>query len=219
MLPDIPDKPEILDIGCGPGRQTMVLAKHTNGHITALDTHQPFLDEVHIRAENTGVGERVTTVNRSMSEMDFAPHSFDIIWSEGAIYIMGFEKGLQFCKQSLKPGGFIAVTELTWLKGNPPEELRSYWERVYPAMKSGPEHIAIIEEAGYTLVDHFALPDSCWWDYYRPLEERIGQMRRKYAGAEEVLDFLDESQAEIDVYRQYSDCYGYVFYLMYVKSR
>lgn len=31
----------------------------------------------------------------SMFEMDFEPESFDLIWSEGSIYIAGFQTGLK----------------------------------------------------------------------------------------------------------------------------
>ena len=33
---------------------------------------------------------------------------------------MGFEAGLRAWEPLLKPGGYIAVTELTWLQPDPP---------------------------------------------------------------------------------------------------
>jgi ubiquinone/menaquinone biosynthesis C-methylase UbiE len=95
LLTNLPPQPKILDIGCGSGMQTIELAKLTNGQITAVDTHQPYLDELQRRALAEGVSDNINPLNQSMFSLDFAPHSFDIVWSEGAIYIMGFETGLK----------------------------------------------------------------------------------------------------------------------------
>jgi ubiquinone/menaquinone biosynthesis C-methylase UbiE len=88
MLTDLPKAPRILDVGCGPGMQTLELARITDGPITALDTHQPFLDELTKRATKAGVADRITTMRESMFAMSFSAGSFDIIWSEGAIYFI-----------------------------------------------------------------------------------------------------------------------------------
>ncbi len=39
VLKDVPQQPCILDIGCGPGVQTLELARVSNGRIVALDNH------------------------------------------------------------------------------------------------------------------------------------------------------------------------------------
>ena len=41
--------PDILDIGCGTGDQTIELAKLSMGNILALDNHRPFLDQLMLR--------------------------------------------------------------------------------------------------------------------------------------------------------------------------
>ena len=102
----------------------------------AVDIRQRFLDELTERAEVAGVLAQITTVNTSMFDMDFAVESFDLIWSEGAIYIAGFASGLGGWKRFLKPGGWLAVSELTWLVPDPPAEAAEYWARGYPNMGS-----------------------------------------------------------------------------------
>ena len=215
LIPELPASPAILDIGCGPGRQTMVLAKQTGGTVTALDNHQPFLDEVARRADAAGVSERVVAKACSMTEMDFKENSFDLVWSEGAIYIMGFRNGLESCKRFLKPGGYVAVSELSWYTDEPPSEPRKFWDEGYPGMKSIDQNCRVIEDIGYELITSFTLPDSAWFDgYYTPLEKRILGMREKYAGDKEAIEFLDGTQEEIDIFLEYSFSYGYVFYIM-----
>ncbi|GHH99339.1 class I SAM-dependent methyltransferase [Neobacillus kokaensis] len=44
MIEKFVDKPSILDIGCGPGMQTLVLAAITDGTIVATDITEGFLE-------------------------------------------------------------------------------------------------------------------------------------------------------------------------------
>ncbi|MEW6497943.1 MAG: class I SAM-dependent methyltransferase [Cyanobacteriota bacterium] len=211
LLTHLPPKPSILDIGCGPGQQSIVLAQLSDGVITAVDTHEPFLEELKRRAIAQGVSEQVRFINASMFSLEFEAHSFDLIWSEGAIYIIGFEQGLKTWKPLLKPGGYLVVSELSWLKLNPPQEVREYWATNYPAMNSIEDNLKLIEAAGYRKISHFILPESAWWDdYYTPLEQRITLLRNQYK--DDAI--LQEEEQEIDFYRTYSDWYGYLFYLM-----
>ena len=215
MIPALPEDPRILDIGCGPGAQTLVLARQTGGRVIALDTHQPFLDDLNRRAERAGLASRIHTQHGDMTALDFEEASFDVIWSEGAIYIMGFREGVQAWRRFLKPGGVLALTEAAWLVDDPPEEARRFWQAAYPAMKHAEENVAILQDAGYTLLGHFPLPESAWWDdYYTPVERRLAALREKYRDDPEALAVLDEEQGEIDLYRKFSSSYGYVFYIM-----
>jgi ubiquinone/menaquinone biosynthesis C-methylase UbiE len=213
-ITNLPPQPKILDIGCGPGMQTLDLARLSQGEIIAIDFHQPFLDELVRRAQEAGLEKHIEARKMSMLEMDFAPEQFDLVWSEGAIYIMGFEQGFETCRPFLKPGGYMTVTEASWFEPDPPQEALEFWEAAYPAMGTVAENIRKIEKHGYRLVDHFPLPDSSWWDhYYNPLAERINMLRKKYAGKEDAQNLLDGEYAEIDLFRKHSSHYGYEFYI------
>ena len=217
LLVDLPPRPLILDIGCGPGMQTVELARCTNGKIIAIDTHQPFLEKLKQRAQAEGLSDKITTINMSMFALDFEAKSFDAIWSEGAIYIMGFEQGLRACQPLLKPGGYGAVSEICWLRPQPPSEVQTFWAANYPGMRTVQENREIVRAAGYHEIGHFVLPTSTWWEgYYTPQEARIAMLWTKYRDDVEAIQLLDESQLEIDLYRKYSDWYGYVFYVMQV---
>jgi SAM-dependent methyltransferase len=214
MLSELPPRPRILDIGCGPGRQTLDLSRLTSGTITAVDNHQPYVDRLANLIEEKGLSDRVTTVYGDMKALDFKEESFDVIWAEGSIYIIGFENGLRSLKPFLKHGGYLATSELTWLDPNAPEKLRLYWEENYPQMKNTAENVDIIRQSGYFLAGFFVLPQADWWDnYYSPVEKKLIRLRRKYADDGEALAFLEEEQREIDLFRNYSDYYGYVFYV------
>jgi ubiquinone/menaquinone biosynthesis C-methylase UbiE len=218
LMRGLPSQPRILDIGCGPGMQTLELARISAGSLLAIDTHQPFLEGLARRASREGLAERISVQNKSMFALDFEAGSFDVLWSEGAIYIIGFEKGLREWQPLLKKGGYLAVTELSWLKADPPEEVKTFWQENYPRIQPMEENLALLQKAGYRAVGHFVLPDSAWWqDYYTPLEKRIALLTEQYCDNDEALAFLDNSQREIDLYRCYSEWYGYVFYVMQTK--
>lgn len=214
LLKDLPAEPVILDIGCGPGAQTVALARASQARITAVDTHQPFLDDLSRRAAQAGVADRIQPLKMSMFDLAFE-QKFDLLWSEGAIYIIGFEDGLYKWRPLLKPGGYVAVTELSWLKPNAPDEAARFWQEAYPSMVSVPENLARLKRAGYRSLGHFTQPESAWWElYYHPMAARINQLREKYEGNDEAQGVLAMEYAEIELYRKYSAYYGYEFYVM-----
>jgi len=94
MLPKL-DKHHILDVGCGSGIPTMELARLSNGQIIGLDINQPLLDRLTRKIEKAGLSDRAKTLKCSMFDMDFLDESFDIIWAEGSISVIGFERGLK----------------------------------------------------------------------------------------------------------------------------
>jgi len=215
MVAGLPRPPRILDVGCGPGAQTIDLARATGGSIVAMDLHQPFLHELAARAKEAGVTSHISPIRMSMFAMSFASQSFDLIWSEGAIYIRGFEAGLDDWRRFLKPGGWLVVSELSWLVAEAPEQARSFWAANYPAMRSREANGKLIQALGYVDLQTFVLPAQDWWDnYYGPGERRLQQARARYEGDPEACAMLDEIGREYDVFRACSDSYGYVFYVM-----
>ena len=205
----------IPDIGCGPGVQTLELARISNGKIIALDNHQAFLDKLMEQARNEGLEEKITPKNMSMLDMDFEDNTFDIIWSEGALYFMGFENGLKRCRQLLKDKGHLAVTELVYTAANPPDAIIQYLEEEYPDIKHIEGNIEVIEKEGFKLISNFTLPESAWFDsYYLPIEKELPCLNKKYEGNEIALGVFEGFRKEIDFYRKYSKYYGYEFFVM-----
>ncbi|WP_026573461.1 class I SAM-dependent methyltransferase [Bacillus sp. UNC438CL73TsuS30] len=207
-------QPVILDIGSGPGMQTIELAGITDGSILAADLNEDFLKVLAERAEKQGFSKKIDPQKADMCNLPFEEEKFDVIWSEGAIYIIGFEKGLKEWKRFVKQDGIVAVTEFTWLKDNAPKEARDFWDEAYPGAGTIDSNVQVAESLGYRLIDSFVLPESAWWkDYYTPLEDRLSLLREKYKDHEDALKVIDDTQQEIDLYRNYHEYYGYVFYL------
>lgn len=207
----------ILDVGCGAGAQTMVLARNIVADIVAVDTHATYLAALTSKAGAAGLASRVHTIEASMFELNekFSGLSFDVLWTEGSIYVIGFDRGLAEWRGLLREGGVLACTELSWLTESPGEAARGFWGEGYPAMRGVAANVAAAKAAGYECVDHFVLPASDWLDsYYGPLEQRLALLRVTYAGDGAAGGVLDTIQAEIDLYRRAGNEYGYVFYLL-----
>jgi ubiquinone/menaquinone biosynthesis C-methylase UbiE len=214
-LVGLPEYPEILDVGCGTGGQTLVLAKLSAGNITALDNHKPFIDKLKRNASRAGYAERVHCVVGDMNSMNFPRRSFDAIWCEGAVFAIGLENALKAWRQLLRPQGYLVVSELVWFKKRAPQEVKDFFAREYPDMRYYKDINTVIKSSGYQLIDYFKLPSKSWWThYYTPIEVKLVALRRKYKNNKDAQAIFDSFQLEIDMHRKYSPYYGYGFYTM-----
>ncbi len=210
----LPQEASILDIGCGPGMQTLTLAQALNCSITSIDIIEEYLNQLREGAQQANVSDRINILNRDMNDLALEPESFDLIWAEGSAYIMGFENALTYWKSFLKPGGFIAVSELVWIKLNPPAELSQFFQDEYPEMTDVETNLSKLTASGYDIVGNFTLPDSDWWnDYYTPLEAKIPQLTEKYKNDLTALSVIDATTLEIEMRRLYPEYYGYEFFI------
>ncbi|MBN2522900.1 MAG: class I SAM-dependent methyltransferase [Bacteroidales bacterium] len=211
---DLPAQPEILDIGCGKGVQTIQLAKLSEANITAVDNHRVFLDALKVAAVKAGYDNRIHPVNSDMTKMNFQT-LFDLIWSEGAVFIIGIKEGLKQWKKYLKPCGFMVLTDLFWLTDTRPDELTRYLEEKCLYVLTVDEAIREAETQGYLCIDHFTLPLEGWTtEYFHPQKKVIRQLRKKYAGNKEAMDTFDALEYENKMFLKYHDYFGYEFLIL-----
>lgn len=208
----LPNHPAVIDIGCGPGMQTLVLANELDGHITGVDFYPEFLYQLQASAQSAGIVHQFTLQQGDMNNLPFIANSFDLIWSEGAAYIIGISNALNTWREFLKPGGYIVITEVVWLKDNPPAEVKDFWESEYPAIGTIDALLKTFTDNNYTVIDHFTLSDAAWWDnYYTPLEAKLPGLRKKYADDAEALRVIEMDAHEIDIRRRFGEWYSYEF--------
>ena len=180
----------------------------------ALDSHAPSIERLRATVDVQGLAERIQPMVGDMAEPGMPPASFDLVWSEGALYNIGIEKALRICHGLLRPSGYLAFTDAVWRRDNPPPEVKTSFEADYPAMGRVPDVLAAIERSSFSLIGHFTLPDESWWkDFYTPMEIRIEELRGKYGADDEALAVLDQLAQEPEMHRRYSDCYAYEFFV------
>ena len=200
----------IADIGCGSGASARLLARELDAHVAAVDFSTEFMDELMFHTRQEGISDRVTPLVAFMDDLPFEDGSFDVIWSEGAIYNMGFEKGVAYWKRFLKPGGILVVSELIWLREGRPAELQAYWDEGYPGIGIASDKVKSLEGAGYQVTAFFTLPAECWTrEYYAPLKDRMPAFLDRHNHSAEAQVVVDETLTEIQIFERYSDWYSY----------
>lgn len=208
------DRSNIADIGCGTGGQTMVLAKHTPGKIRGVDLFPTFIDLFNSNAAKLNLQQRVKGIVGSMESLPFQEEELDLIWSEGAIYNIGFERGLREWRKFLKTGGYIAVSEASWFTGERPAEIEEFWKDAYPGIDTIPNKVEQLQRAGYMPVATFILPENCWTEhFYTPQVSAQEVFLKKYAGNKAAEDFIAYQRHESQLYDKYKAFYGYAFYI------
>ncbi len=204
----------VADIGCGTGASTLVLARALDAHITAVDFFPAFLERLVRRAEAAGLGERVSTLQADMAALPFQKAAIDLMWSEGAIYSMGFQEGIRAWRRYLKPGGILAVSEITWTTEQRPAQIETYWQAEYPQIATAEAKVQQLREAGYAPVGHFLLPERCWTaEYYTPLQLRHGAFLNRHGHAEAAQQLIETEREEVARYTRFKDYFSYGFYV------
>lgn len=214
FIDNLNEKSKIVDLGCGTGGQTIVLAQNTQGNITAIDNYPGFIDKLNDNVEEANLQNRVKGVVGSMDNLDFQFNELDLIWTEGAIYNIGFEKGMNYWNKFLKKGGYVAVTEASWFTEERPKEIFDFWNEAYPEIDTIPNKIAQMQKAGYVVMAAFILPETCWTENFYDLEIAAQKIfMDKYKGNKTAEEFVKYQKHEAELYNKYKKYYGYVFYI------
>lgn len=214
FIDGLDESSKIADIGCGTGGETITLANNTAGQIVGVDLFPTFIDIFNANAKKLNLGGRIKGVVGSMEELPFKEEEFDLIWAEGSIYNIGFDKGINEWKKFLKKGGHIAVSEASWFTEKRPEEIDTFWKNAYPEIDTIANKVSQMQKAGYIPVATFVLPERCWIEnFYRPQVLVQEKFLEKYAGNKNVEDFIANERHEAELYGKYKEFYGYVFYI------
>jgi len=213
FIEGLTEKSRIADIGCGTGGQTLVLAQNTACEIIGIDSCSDFVNKFNLNAQNLNLQDRVKGIAGDMKDLPFQEGELDLIWSEGAIYNIGFERGLNEWRKFLKQGGYIAVTENTWFTEERPAEIQDFWQKAYPEIDTISNKVAQMQKAGYLPVATFVVPEKCWTDYYAQQPQMQASFLEKYKGNKYAEEFIAYQRYEAELFYKYKAYYGYVFYI------
>jgi len=214
FIDNLNDVTQVADLGCGTGGQTMVLAKHINANIVGIDLSSHMIEKFNANADKNNEKNRVKGIIGSIDDLPFKNEELDLIWSEGAIYNIGFERGLNEWHKYLKRNCYIAVTEASWFTENRPDEIHDFWMNAYSEIDTIPNCVLKMQKAGYIPVASFIIPETCWTDNFYDAQTSFQEIfLKKYAGNKTVEDFIAYERHEAEIYKKYKQYYGYVFYI------
>jgi ubiquinone/menaquinone biosynthesis C-methylase UbiE len=184
----------ILDIGCGSGVPTIELATLSQAKIIAIDNDRLQLELLAMKLKEQGLEHRIETICCSIDKMKFRNENFDLIWSEGSIYPVGFQKGLKEWRRLLKPVGYMGIHDE---RGDVGKKLK------------------LIAGCGYELLDHFVLDRDIWWnEYYSPLERELFKLQEtRYKDTGISPEFRKELQ-EIEFFNNHPERCESVFFVL-----
>lgn len=214
FIDNLNENSKIVDLGCGTGGQTMILGKNTPGTITGFDIFPTFINLFNENAKKHNLQHKVIGEIGSMDNLDFKDEELDLIWSEGAIYNIGFERGLKEWRKYLKPGGYVAVSEASWFTEKRPSEIEEFWNDAYPAIDTIPTKVLQMQKAGYVPIAAFILPENCWTEnFFEPQINVQKEYLETHKGNTPIVEFIKNQQYESVLYDKYKEFYGYVFYV------
>jgi len=208
-----PDGARVLDVGCGTGTQTIEIMLSTGCEMTAVDIFDGFLEELRKKAAARGLENKLKAMNADMRKLPFENESFDCIWSEGAVYIMGFENGLREWRRLIRNNGYLVVSEISYIKQDVPPEPAVYWKENYPFMGYTEDNIAAAERCGYEVIGTFVLGKEAWYEFYAETSAKLAEFKNKFHD-DTAKKVTDETEKEIQLYTEYGEYYSYVFYIL-----
>jgi SAM-dependent methyltransferase len=215
LLPPLRTPPVIIDLGCGRGHQTIILASHFKTPVIAVDESQTALDETVDAARAAGVETLVHPRLGALSALPDAPESFDLIWSENGVRTLGMERALALWSPLLRKRGVLVIGDCSWLTPKPPEEATAFWGSNYPSMTDVASIHILALQAGLRVYDSYALPRSIWRsEYFEPLSRRIAKQRCAATSDPHQDLALRQAEREIQMFDRWGDRFQYMFYLM-----
>ncbi|MHC6527971.1 MerR family transcriptional regulator [Vibrio proteolyticus] len=204
----------VLEIGCGKGITTELLATQSPFKVTALDNDDYNLSCLKERLRHSDGLHLVQSVCASMTDLPFSDVQFDVIWSEGSAYIMGIEKALRHWQPVLKEQGYLVISDLVWRINSPDAEVRDYWSQHYPDMQTVQSRVQLFERAGFQMIIHFDLSSHAWDNYIGPLQTRIDKVSQHPF----TSNALSDIQRELSIHHNYLGQYGYHFFVARRRS-
>ena len=192
IIPEI-EKPVILDVGCGTGVPTLLLAEKFNGNITAVDSDTKSINKLEEKVKELNLSDRITLRNCSIFDIEFQEGQFDLITAEGLLNVVGFQKGFSKVIKLLKRNRFLIIHD----------EFRNQNKK-----------IEFIENNNCKILDSFILDEQIWWnDYFKCLEKEIFSQRNK-----DFLELFKTDLHEIELFKQDSSQFISVYYVIEKKN-
>jgi len=142
----------VLDVGCGVGATPVYLAKATGCRVMGVDLLARMVERSRDRAMAEGVEDRVEFKVADARELPFEGNLFDAVISESVnIFSEDKREAMSEYVRVTRPGGYVGMTEMTWLKPPSPELEDTFKSMIYAQALDAGGWQGLMKEAG--LVD------------------------------------------------------------------
>lgn len=205
---------QVIDAGCGKGRQTLVLAAHLGTEVHAIDINPEHLNVLRSEADALGLSDHISLHEMNIGDIPSHFNQVDLLWSEASAYCIGFDHALRKWREALAPkSGYLVVSELCFLADNVTEEVREYLGRGYPDIAHRDENLVKCQNAGYEVVDTYTVPKESWFEGYY---DDMSVMAQKLIGHPDpaIRQFAEETLFAIEFFLRHHDSFSYVYYIL-----
>lgn len=114
---EIQENMNVIDIACGKGSTTMLLAEKYGCHVTGIDISEELIQEARYMAKKKGLTHKVEFLIGDAMNLPFQNNCFDIAISQAMLVLVEDKiKTIQETYRVIKPGGKAGWLELSWKK-------------------------------------------------------------------------------------------------------
>jgi len=104
----------VLDVGTGPGRLAILMAKEERAPVTTLEFEGEGIQVARRNAEEAGVGGRIRFLRGDAARLPFPSGAFDLVASANLIHHMDEpDLAVQEMVRVCRPGGRVVVADMT----------------------------------------------------------------------------------------------------------
>jgi len=142
----------VLDIGCGAGVTPCFIARRYGCRVVGVDILEAMIERSKERAKREGIMDRVEFRVADAQALPFEDDLFDAVITESVTaFPEDKQKAVNQYVRVTKPGGYVGLSESTWLKIPPPPELIAWASQdlganIKPLTSS--EWVGLLEGAG-----------------------------------------------------------------------
>ena len=196
----------ILDVGCGLGGPSFVLAGKYGAEVVGIDIEPRLIEHATRRAGELGLSDRVEFQLAEPGPLSFDDATFDIVLISGALTQIEDKRGTATeCLRILRPGGWLTCYD--WMRqdeGKYSEEML-YWfemEGLTYAMATPEGQVSILRDVGF---EDVVIEDRSDWyrnevrNEYEQLRTTLYPRMLELLGREDADHFVENWRATIVV--------------------
>jgi SAM-dependent methyltransferase len=139
----------VLDAGSGLGGPSRYLAEQWQADVTGIDLSPAYVAVAQLLARRSGLAQRVSYLQGSITELPFADGHFDLVWTQHVVMNVADRAApYREFRRVLKPGGRLAFFDPAAADGGPEVHMPVPW-----ATTASNSHLLTLQQTRQALVE------------------------------------------------------------------